>query len=61
MSDVQRLDSMYGVGNSMLEVCYHQCTQCGKIFGCKLVHTANMCGKPFYHGRCSICDGTKTV
>lgn len=65
MSDVQRLDSMYGVGNSVLEICYHQCIQCGKIFGCKLVRklvrTANTCGNPFYHGRCSICNGTKTV
>ena len=61
MSDVQRLDSMYGEGNSIIEVRYHQCTQCGKIFGCKLVHNANLCGKPFYHGRCGICNGTKAV
>jgi hypothetical protein len=58
MSDVQRLDSMYGVGNSVLDICYHQCIKCGKIFGCKLVRVANTCGNPFYHGRCSICNGT---
>lgn len=61
MTHIQRLDSMYDVGNRVLEACYHQCTRCGIIFGCELVRIANTSGKPFYHGRCSICNGTKTV
>lgn len=60
MTAVQRLGSMYAIDNGPFQKCYHQCIQCGIIFGCKLVRTANTCGKPFYHGRCNICNGTET-
>jgi len=61
MTSVQRLDSMYAIDNDVSQTCYHQCIQCGIIFGCKQVRAPNRCDNPFYRGRCSICNGVKTV
>ena len=61
MTSVQRLGSMYAIDNGVSQTCYHQCTQCGIIFGCKLVRAPNRCDNPFYRGRCNICNGVKTV
>ena len=51
--------SMYAIDNGVLQTCYHQCIQCGIIFGCKLVRAPNRCNNPFYRGRCNICNGVK--
>jgi hypothetical protein len=61
MIGVQRLGSIYATDNDLFQTCYHQCTRCGIIYGCKLVRVANTCGKPFHHGRCGICNGVKTI
>ncbi len=60
MASVQRLGSMYATDKGPFQTCYHQCIQCGIIFGCKLVRSGNTCDKPFHHGRCDICNGMKT-
>ena len=59
MTSVQKLGLMDAIDNGV-QTCYHQCTQCGIIFGCKLVRAPNRCDNPFYRGRCSICNGVKT-
>ena len=58
MTSFQRLGLMDAIDND-IQTCYHQCTQCGIIFGCKLVRAPNRCDNPFYRGRCNICNGVK--
>lgn len=36
MTAVQRLSSLYCKDNGVFQTCYHQCIQCGVIFGCAL-------------------------
>ena len=61
MTSVQSLGSMYAIDNNVSQTCYHQCIQCGIIFGCKQVRAPNRCDNPFYRGTCSIRNGVKTV
>ena len=58
MTSFQRLGLMDAIDNGV-QICYHQSTQCGIIFGCKLVRAPYRCDNPFYRGRCSICNGVK--
>lgn len=60
MTNAQKLSSMYSIDNDVFQACFHQCIQCGILFSCKMVRTANTCDYPFYHGRCNTCNGVKT-
>ena len=55
MAEVQQLGSTYNVGDALFEMCFHQCTKCGVIFRCQAKVSANICGHPFFYGRCNIC------
>jgi hypothetical protein len=46
--------------------CLHQCTRCAIVFRCDQIQhhqpsIRNLCGNPFYYGKCNTCTGTNAT